>query len=213
MKIYYFLILLVLGSSVQSCLPLAEDFKYTPKPRNGDMKMSAWEFIKSRPDFAAFDTLIRVSGIDTMLYARKDTKYTYLLLNEGAVGFLLVDKYPACSITTLRSTITDDERVDLKNRLLYHIINGYYFCSKGGNLTFDVTPVTTLWDSPLSKMVLKLNKNSPTTASYASDGMVGINSYLNAAVTDNTANTSNLFVTNGVMMVLNKYASYDRVSY
>ena len=213
MKIYFFLLLLVLGISVQSCLPLAEDFKYTPTPRNGDMKMSAWEFIKSRPDFAAFDTLIRVSGIDTMLYARTDTKYTYLLLSEVAVGFLLVDKYPACTVKTLRSTITDDERADLKNRLLYHIINGYYYCSKGGNLTFDVTPVTTLWDSPLSKMVLKLNKNLPNTASYATDGTVGINSYLNTADVDKIATTSNLFVTNGVMMVLYKYASYDRFSY
>ena len=70
MKKYLIIAAFALGFVLQSCLPLMDDFQYTPSPRENNMKMSAWSFINQRAEFQSFVSLIKVSGIDTMLYAQ-----------------------------------------------------------------------------------------------------------------------------------------------
>lgn len=210
MKTYAILVSFTLILLVHSCLPLTEDFHYTPTPLNGNMKMSTWEFISQRTDFADFKTIIKTSGIDTLLYSQTDKKYTYLLLNQAGVASLLKDKYNITMETI--GTLTDEQKSDLKNRLLYHIIDGYYYGLPGGNLGFDPVNVPTLWKDTLSVMVLKLDKDPSLTYSGLQDCRLGVNNYRPVADPAFRAITSNLFVTNGVMDVLGKYASYDLIS-
>ena len=211
MKTYAILVAFTITLMVQSCLPLAEDFQYTPTPLNGKLKISAWEFISQRTDFADFKTIIKASGIDTLLYSQTDKKYTYLLLNQAGVASLLKDKYANMTVATV-GTLTDTQKSDLKNRLLYHIIDGYYYGLPGGNLGFDPVNVSTLWKDSFSIMVLKLDKDPSLTYSGLNDCRLGVNNYKPLADPAFRAITSNLFVTNGVMDVLGNYASYDLVS-
>ena len=210
MKKYLFITAFALGFVLQSCLPLMEDFQYTPSPRENNMKMSTWSFINQRGDFQSFVSLIKVSEIDTMLYAQTEKKYTYLIMNANAVALLLNDKYGS-SIANM-STLSDVQKADLRNRLLYHIIDGYYYGLPGGNLGFNPVNVITLWKDKNSVMVLKLDQAAIPTYSSSSDCMLGVNSYKPTSATEYKAVTSNLFVTNGVMHILGNYASYDKVS-
>jgi hypothetical protein len=211
MKTYAILFAFVLAFSAQSCLPLVEDFQYIPTPKDGNMKMSAWSFITQRADFADFKTIIIASGIDTLLYAQTDKKYTYLLLNQAAVASLLKDKFANSTVATV-GALTNEQKLDLKNRLLYHIVDGYYYGLPGGNLCFEPVQVNTLWKDSLSVMALKLDKDPSLTKSGLNDGLLGVNSYKPVADASFRAVTSNLFVTNGVMAVLGRYASYDLIS-
>jgi Fasciclin domain len=210
MKKYLIIIVLALGFVLQSCLPLMDDFQYTPSPRENNMKMSAWSFINQRAEFQSFVSLIKVSGIDTMLYAQTQKKYTYLILNANAVALLLNDKY-ASSIPNM-SSLTDVQKADLRNRLLYHIIDGYYYGLPGGNLGFDPVNVITLWKDKNAVMVLKLDQTANPTYASLTDCSFAVNSYAPVAPTTYKAITSNLFVTNGVMDVMGNYASYDNIS-
>ncbi len=210
MKKYLIIAAFALGFVLQSCLPLMDDFQYTPSPRENNMKMSAWSFINQRAEFQSFVSLIKVSGIDTMLYAQTAKKYTYLILSANAVALLLNDKY-ASSIPNM-SSLTDVQKADLRNRLLYHIIDGYYYGLPGGNLGFDPVNVITLWKDKNAVMVLKLDQTANPTYASSTDSELSVNSYLPQSTSTHIAITSNLFVSNGVMDVLGNYASYDNIS-
>ncbi len=210
MKKYLIIVLLALAFVLQSCLPLMDDFQYTPSPRENNMKMSAWSFINQRAEFQSFVSLIKVSGIDTMLYAQTAKKYTYLILSANAVALLLNDKY-ASSIPNM-SSLTDVQKADLRNRLLYHIIDGYYYGLPGGNLGFDPITVITLWKDKNAVMVLKLDQTANPAYASSTDSELSVNSYLPQSTSTHIAITSNLFVSNGVMDVLGNYASYDNIS-
>ncbi|GEM_PF-3422342 len=210
MKKYLIIAAFALGFVLQSCLPLMDDFQYTPSPRENNMKMSAWSFINQRAEFQSFVSLIKVSGIDTMLYAQTAKKYTYLILSANAVALLLNDKY-ASSIPNM-SSLTDVQKADLRNRLLYHIIDGYYYGLPDGNLGFDPVNVITLWKDKNAVMVLKLDQTANPTYASSTDSELSVNSYLPQSTSTHIAITSNLFVSNGVMDVLGNYASYDNIS-
>lgn len=210
MKRFLIVSVFVLSFMFQSCLPLMEDYEYTPSPRENNMKMSTWSFISQHADFQSFVSLIKISGIDTMLYVQTTKKYTYLILNESAVATLLSEKYSS-SISNM-AILTNEQKADLKNRLLYHIIDGYYFGLPGGNLGFNPINVITLWRDKNSVMVIKLDKTPIPTRSNSTDCMLSVNSYKPESDINFKAVTSNLFVTNGVMAVLNTYASYDKIS-
>ncbi|MDR2628102.1 MAG: hypothetical protein LBC40_08740, partial [Dysgonamonadaceae bacterium] len=89
----------------------------------------------------------------------------------------------------------------LRNILLYHTINGYYHGL--GTLSFDAINVITLWNHPNAIMTLKLN-NSPSIESYS---RLVINDTAGSS-TAVTAETSNIFTTNGVVHIVNKQIIY-----
>lgn len=191
---HIFLISLSAALLLSGCLGIPEDYDYVPADKSNIVDMTAWDFIKSRPDvFSEFTTVIRKSGIDTTLYYSSTTKYTYLLLNNSAMGIL----------NSILGSITASNKVRWQNLLKYHIIDGYYHGL--GVLDFDPTPVVTLWRSQDAYMTLQLeNKNSFNYSRLIVNGLdpvwSGLTSSLKYAV------TSNLMCTNSVCHVLSRHA-------
>lgn len=176
------------------CLGIPEDYEYTPANKSNVVDMTVWDFIKSRPDvFSEFTAVIRESGIDTTLYFSTSTKYTYLLLNNSAMG----------SLTAVLGAITPANKTRWENMLKYHIIDGYYHGL--GVLNFDPTPVVTLWRSPDAYMTLQLeNRNSFNYSRLIVNGLDP--AWQNLTNSFKYAVTSNLMCTNGICHVLNRYA-------
>ncbi len=176
------------------CLGIPEDYEYTPANKSNMVDMTVWDFIKSRPDvFSEFTAVIRESGIDTTLYYSTTTKYTYLLLNNSAMG----------SLKAILGTITSNNKTKWENLLRYHIIDGYYHGL--GVLNFDPTPVVTLWRSPDAYLTLQLeNRNSFNYSRLIVNGLDPATQSLTTSL--KYAVTSNLMCTNAVCHVLNRHA-------
>ncbi len=190
---HIFLISTIVVFLFSGCLGIPEDYEYTPANKSNVVDMTVWDFIKSRPDvFSEFTAAIRESGIDTTLYYSSTTKYTYLLLNNSAMG----------SLTAILA-VTPTNKAKWENLLKYHIIDGYYHGL--GQLNFDPTPVVTLWRSPDAYMTLQLeNRNSFNYSRLIVNGLdpawQSLTNSLKYAV------TSNLMCTNAVCHVLNRHA-------
>ncbi|MEA4935298.1 MAG: fasciclin domain-containing protein [Paludibacter sp.] len=183
------LILLMSG-----CLGIQEDYEYTPSNKSNVINMNVWDFIKSRPDvFSEFRDAVRKSGIDSTIYISDSTRYTYLILDNNAMS----------TLTATLGAISNSNQAKWINVLKYHIIDGYYHGL--GVLTFDPTPVITLWRSQDAYMTLQLeSKNSFNYSRLIVNGLDPAWSSLTS--TYKYAVTSNLMCTNGICHVLNRHA-------
>lgn len=191
---HIFIISIIIVFLFSGCLGIPEDYEYTPANKSNVVDMSTWDFIKSRPDvFSQFIDVIRKSGIDTTLYYSSTTKYTYLLLNNSAMG----------SLTAILGTVTPSNQTRWENLLKYHIIDGYYHGL--GVLNFDPTPVVTLWRSPDAYMTLQLeNRNTFNYSRLIVNGLDPASQSLTTSL--KYAVTSNLMCINSVCHVLNRHA-------
>jgi hypothetical protein len=191
-KILYISIVFTLLLS--GCLGIPEDYEYTPVNKNNELNMTAWEFIKSRPDvFSEMRNMIRETGIDSTLYCSGSIKYTYLLLDNTAMS----------SLKTLLGEVNASNKNQWLNVLNYHIIDGYYHGL--GMLSFDPTPVITLWQSQDAYMTLQLE--SRTSFNYSRLIVNGLSpEWSELTNTYKYAVTSNLMCINSVCHVLNRHA-------
>jgi hypothetical protein len=179
---------------LSGCMGIPEDYEYTPVNKNNKLDMTVWEFIQSRPDvFSDMREAVREAGVDSTLYYSGSTKYTYLLLNNTAMG----------SLKTLLGEINSSNKSQWINVLKYHIIDGYYHGL--GTLSFDPTPVITLWRSQDAYMTLQLE--SRNSFNYSRLIVNGLNPEWNDLTnTYKYAVTSNLMCNNAVCHVLNRHA-------
>lgn len=177
-----------------SCLDVQENYEYTPSNSSNEINMTAWDFIKSRPDiFSDLLDAVRKSGMDSTLYYSNSQKLTYLLLNNTAMSSLTSTIGPVNSTTNSKWI----------NVLSYHIIDGNYHGL--GTLNFDPTYVVTLWRSQDAIMTLQLE--SRNTFNYSRLVVNGLDPAWTALTTTfKYAVTSNLMCTNGVCHVLNRHA-------
>jgi hypothetical protein len=179
---------------LSSCLGIPEDYEYVPSNKSNEVNMTAWDFIKSRPDvFSEFRDVVRSSGIDSTLYYSDSIKYTYLILDNNAMS----------SLTALLGVVSPSNKSNWINLLKYHIIDGYYHGI--GVLNFDPTSVITLWRSQDAYMTLQLeSRNSFNYSRLIVNGLDPAWTALTS--TYKYAVTSNLMCTNAVCHVLNRHA-------
>lgn len=176
------------------CLGIQENYEYTPSNISSEVNMTAWDFIKSRPDvFSDLLDAVRKSGMDSTLYYSNSGKYTYLLLNNTAMS----------NLTAILGNINSTTKSKWVHVLSYHIIDGNYHGL--GTLNFDPTYVVTLWRSQDAIMTLQLeSRNSFNYSRLVVNGLDPAWTLLTS--TFKYAATSNLMCTNGVCHVLNRYA-------
>ncbi len=176
------------------CLGIQENYEYTPSNISNEVNMTAWDFIKSRPDvFSDLRDAVRKSGMDSTLYYSNSRKYTYLLLNNTAMS----------NLTAILGNINSTTKSKWVNVLSYHIIDGNYHGL--GTLNFDPTYVVTFWRSQDAIMTLQLeNRNSFNYSRLIVNGLDPAWTLLTS--TFKYAVTSNLMCTNGVCHVLSRHA-------
>ena len=178
---------------LSSCLALQENYEYVPTNADPHIGMTAWEFIGERQDiFSSLKEAIEYVS-ETWpemqeLYSSADHMYTYMFMNNSAFSNLMSSNGV--------SAIRDFDPEQLRDILLYHIVDGYYHSlDASGGLSFDNLYVVTLYRSQDVSMVLKLDNRN------------GRGSYGRLVVNDNTgypAVTSNLVATNGIINVFER---------
>lgn len=192
----YILALPVLLFCVYGC-GMQGSYDYEPQRADNHVYVDTWDYIVQRQDvFSMLKQTIELCGLQE-LYTQGDKPYTYLLWDNTAFtrsGGILAKYANGGGIESL-----DAEAVT--NALLYHIVDGYYHGL--GTLTFDPTPVITLWRSQRAMMTLSIA------------GSTDVYLYSRLLVNDNlgsgqrvVAVTSNLITTNGVIHVLDREAVY-----
>ena len=189
---------LLLGYNLMGCMPLQDNYEYEPVNASPYIYMTAWEFINARQD--VYSSLKEaIEYVETAypgtqaLYSQTEHKYTYMFMTNDAFKSLL-----------WRHSLSTIQEMDvelLHNILLYHIVDGcYHSLSAEGNLGFDNIYVVTLLRSQDAVMSIKL------------DNRAGRGSYSRLVVNDdssnNTAVSSNIVATNGIINSFNKPLIY-----
>ena len=189
---------LLFGYNLTGCMPLQDNYEYVPVNASPYIYMTAWEFINTRQD--VFSSLKEaIEYVETAypgtqaLYSQTERKYTYMFMTNDAFKSLLGTH----SLNTIQEMDVDL----LHDILLYHIVDGYYHSlSAEGNLSFDNIYVITLLRSQDAVMSLKINNYDGRT-SYS-------RLVVNDDMTNNTAVSSNIVATNGIINSFNKPLIY-----
>jgi hypothetical protein len=214
-------LLIMIGgvATLSSCskLKLQKDFnRSTTDTLDAHVNKTAWAYLKSRAYGSATDTVFRrmydaiiYSGIDTNLYIQPNK--TYLFYTNAAVTTAKTGIWAAYLTSKAKAakSFKDYSADDLKNYLLFLIINGQYshynlpltdvevqtMAPAGtfnANFAGFVIPAFTA-NNPNSTMRLKVLNSSPGNTS---DYPIQINSTTNVYSSDYLA-------TNGVLQVMN----------
>ena len=220
-------VLVVLSAAaiiMPGCMKLQRDFtRSTTDTLNANLGKTAWAYLKSRAyqNATPNDTLFRrmydaiiYSGIDTNLYTQPNK--TYIFFNNSMVTTKTTGLWAAV-LTSAGKAATSWKSypaADVKNYLLYLILNGQY--SHYNLPVTDVTATTMLpagaytnnpanfkfsnpafISNPNSTMTIKVLNASP---SNTSDYPIQLNGSVNVT-------TSDLLATNGVVDVVGTFVS------
>ncbi|WP_026904124.1 fasciclin domain-containing protein [Pedobacter glucosidilyticus] len=197
-------------------LPLQKSKKYTTSFYNDKLNMTTMEFIQSRPDL--FSGLIEALAYVDQDPAFSDVKQLYM--SEGNTFFLLhnnatiniedgnsyfsinrvIDTDPSSPTFNLLvrgSSWADYSREEIARLLRYHVIKG--------RVDYPVLGSTPRW---FESFAFNATNDSAKVRMYMTndrDGNLRINDYLNSPVSGLTPRTPNLYATNGVVHVMNRF--------
>ncbi|NLO70362.1 MAG: hypothetical protein GX102_05355 [Porphyromonadaceae bacterium] len=197
-RIYITCILLTL--MLTGCgLELQKDFDYVSSVLDPHIDMTAWEYVKSRPDmFSIYCDAVEYAEIKDY-FTQKDKKYTFLALSDVAMKTYMQDRFPGAT------KIEECDKETVKRMLLYHIVDGEY--SAYGNLMVEPMFVLTLIRGEEGLMTMLTRKNPW----QADAGKVVVNDTgSNGSSPMRLAVTSNIMPTNGVIHVFDSYCYYKK---
>lgn len=161
---------------------LQEDYDYKYTPGNGELKMTAYEFIKSRKDI---DMGVFLKAIDRINFKEEFEKpdHTYVVMNDiGFVAYFQSKKYGGLD------NMSDKEIRDLLTSLMLDRPISSLDLTPN---PVDMKPINTtkkmfMWIDKITNYNMKIHYNTTTTSGTS-------------------VITSNLRPTNGVIHVVEKY--------
>ena len=179
-------------------MKLQTDAEYNGSVLDPHINMTAWEYFESRSDISSdFMPAIAHAGMRDS-YTQTGHEYTFLALTNTAIS-TFVNSYGTYT------SITEVPVEDVKNLLLYHIVDGRY--SGYGELQVEAMFVLTLRRGEQGLMTMLTRKNpwmAHAGAITVNDTGTNGNSPLRHAV------SSNIMPTNGVIHVFDDYCYYKK---
>jgi len=198
--IKYITVMLLFVSITSSCdLDLQTDYDYKDSVLDPQINMTAWEFLQERQDiFSTLTEAIEYAEVKEY-YTQTDKKYTFLALNNSAMRLYMMDRFPGAT------SITECDKDQVKDLLLYHIVEGAY--SAYGGLMVEPMFVLTKLKGEKGLMTMLTRKN-PWQADAGKVVVNDAGSNGNSPVRQ--AVTSNIEPTNGVIHVFEIYCYYKK---
>ena len=184
---------------LSGCYGVQDDYEFVPSPPRNVLHKSVWEHIVTNPnDYSMLKRAIDHTGLQS-LYEQTENEYTYVLLKNTA--FTLSAKDDGILASAGVTEVEDMDVEELKDILLYHIIQGNYHGL--GTLDFDPIYVVTLRKGQYGVMSIRMDDTN-TIQSYSSilfNDMLGTSTAVRSP-------RSNMFATNGVVHDVNKQIIY-----
>lgn len=217
-KKIYIMLLTVLTVSITACekFPLQKSRKYTTSFFNDELNMTVMEFIEARPDL--------FSGLsEALAYVDQDPAFSdvkLLYMSQGNTFFLLhnnatiniedgnsyfslnrvIDNDPTSptfGLLVRGSSWADYPREEVARFLRYHVVKG--------RVDYPVLGSTPRW---FDTFALNSTNDSAKVRMYMTndrDGNLRVNDYVGTPVASIVPRTPNLYATNGVVHVMNRF--------
>ena len=180
-------------------MPLQQNYDYESSVLDPHISATAWDFLQTKSDlFSIFTEAVEYAGLDNY-YKQTERKYTFLVLNNTAMKLYMMDRFPGTN------SITECDRDQVRDMLLYHIVDGEY--SGYGQLPVEPMFVLTLLKGDQGLMTMLVRKNPW----QADAGKIVINDTgSNGSSPMRLATTSNLLPVNGVIHIFENYSYYKK---
>lgn len=186
--------------ALTSCeLELQKNYDYEPSVADPHVKMTAWEFFQNNQNmFSELIAAIEYTDLKDY-YTQTENKYTFLALNN--IGMQAFRNNECGGV----ASITDCNKDQVKDLLLYHIVDGEY--SSYGQLQVEPMFVLTMLRGENGLMTMSVWKN-PWQAAV---GKILVNQTgSNGNSLQRQAKMSNILPTNGVIHIFDNYCKYKK---